>query len=69
MDVFFILLYRDVIVAVFSLSGKIPHSNDIYSSFSTIPHNKSLIPIYVVTFMGEVYVPVSMQNQNCIFCN
>jgi hypothetical protein len=57
-------LYRDVILAVFNLSGKIPISNDIYRGFSTIPHNKSQIPIYVVTFMGEVYVPVSMQHQN-----
>ena len=41
--------------------------------FKTIPQNKSLIPIDVFTFMGEVYVPVyvpvSMQNQNCIFHN
>jgi hypothetical protein len=57
-------LYRDVILAVFNLSGKLPHSNDIYRSFSTIPHNKSQIPIYVVIFMGKVYVPVSMQHKN-----
>ena len=44
-------------------------SRDIDGIFKTIPHNKSIIPVDVFTFMGEVYVPVSMQNQNCIFHN
>jgi len=32
-----------------------------------IPQNKNQISVDVFTFMGEVYVPVSIQNQNCIF--